>query len=383
MSYKIANGVEQTSTTTGTGDMALDAPRNGRRAFVDAIGDGNTCPYRIDDEFGNYEIGYAQVAAGTPDKLKRGGTQTVIESMLGGTFSTSACNFPAGLKTVTCDMPAEMIVYRDSDGRTVNKSSDVMEVSGLGIGKTPTEMLDIKADQDAPTAVVIDNQYNGGNAFSRISMRAWGYTWFIQVGSTSANSNYLDFLGNAGNVKCMRINFHGVEVGDFSNTTETNCHFQIRGNGYAGEHWLDGDAYYIGQNSAVRQLRMFSGGSATTGVKLTVGATSWATTCDMTTKVKIEGFENALEKAASIEGFIGRYNDDAEDVRRSFINGQKLRSALPEATSIDTDGKIVARLAEIIPLHSAAFAEVASLITTMQAAIDALTQRVTALEAAH
>jgi hypothetical protein len=262
-------------------------------------------------------------------------------------------------------------------------AGSALTAAGLGIGKIPTEMLDIKSDQDAPTAVVIDNQYNSENACSRISMRAWGYTWFIQVGSTSANANHLDFLGDAGNVRCMRINFHGVEVGDFTNTTENNCHFQIRGNGYAGEHWLDGDAYYIGQNSAVRELRMFSGASPTIGVKLTAGATSWATICDMTTKVRIEGIDDALRKAAAIEGFIGRYADDGAETRRAFINGQQLRAVLPEATALDAEGRIVARLTEMIPLHAAAFAEVARHLAGLQAALAAQAERIAALEVAH
>lgn len=261
-----------------------------------------------------------------------------------------------------------------------------LAATGLGLGtNAPADLLHVRKDQNGLSGVTLENQNSGAGAFAHLSFKAYGLSWDLRAGSTAANGNVIDLIKDPGGgaIRTARFTASGMQIGDGTNTTEAASHLTVRGSGYTGEHWLDSTAYYIGQNSAVRELRMFSGASSATGVKLTPGATSWATTSDMTTKVRIGAIEDALRKAASIEGFIGRYKDDGEGVRRAFINGQQLRAVLPEATSLDADGKVVARLTEMIPLHAAAFAEAARLLTGMQAALAALTARVADLEAAH
>lgn len=95
MTFKIASRVWQTSATTGTGTLSLDASSNptGYRTFASAIGNGNSCPYVIDDGQGHWEEGIGNVATG-PDTLAR---TTVINNSLG---TTALINFPAGTKTV-------------------------------------------------------------------------------------------------------------------------------------------------------------------------------------------------------------------------------------------------------------------------------------------
>lgn len=273
-----------------------------------------------------------------------------------------------------------------SDFLAAGPGGSALAATGLGLGtNAPTDLLHLRKDQNGLSGVTLENQNSGAGAFAHLSFKAYGLSWDLRAGSIAANGNVIDLIKDPGGgaIRTARFTASGMQIGDGTNTTEAASHLTVRGSGYTGEHWLDSTAYYIGQNSAVRELRMFSGASSATGVKLTPGATSWATTSDMTTKVRIGTIEDALRKAASIEGFIGRYKDDGEGVRRAFINGQQLRAVLPEATSLDADGKVVARLTEMIPLHAAAFAEAARLLTGMQAALAALTARVADLEAAH
>lgn len=85
---------EQTTTTTSTGTVDLQAALTGRVNFVDVFGNGVQCYYNIQtaDE-SQWEEGIGTVVAGTPDQLQR---NTVLRS----SNSNNLVNFPAGTKTV-------------------------------------------------------------------------------------------------------------------------------------------------------------------------------------------------------------------------------------------------------------------------------------------
>jgi hypothetical protein len=85
------------------------------------------------------------------------------------------------------------------------------------------------------------------------------------------------------------------------NTSESSAHLNLINSGiYSGFHFLDGTAYYIGQNSNFRSLRMYSGGSSGTGVNLAAGATSWGTYSDERLKDNIENIGYVLPKLLSL-----------------------------------------------------------------------------------
>ncbi len=96
----LVDRVKQTTTTTGTGTVNLDASvPTGFQSFVSGIGNGNTCFYCIaHDTLDEWEIGVGTVTDATPDTLSR-------TTILTGTNSTSAVNFSAGNKTVFCVAP--------------------------------------------------------------------------------------------------------------------------------------------------------------------------------------------------------------------------------------------------------------------------------------
>ena len=67
--------------------------------------------------------------------------------------------------------------------------------TGLGIGTTgPNQLLHAQKDQAAATFARIDNQSSSGSAYAGVQLGAFGNTWGIAVGSTSANSNSLVFV---------------------------------------------------------------------------------------------------------------------------------------------------------------------------------------------
>jgi hypothetical protein len=82
-SRKIGNRVKQTSThNCGTGTInLLGAAPVGYVGFVAGIGNGNLCPYLIDDAAGNWEYGLGTVVDAVTDQLQR---TTVLASSNGG-----------------------------------------------------------------------------------------------------------------------------------------------------------------------------------------------------------------------------------------------------------------------------------------------------------
>lgn len=103
MSLKNADRVKESTTTAGTGTLNLAGTTTGYSTFLAAIGNGNTCPYLIDDGAGNWELTWGVIASGTPNTLTRG---TLINSSTG-----SRINFGAGTKTVAIVNAQELLLW--------------------------------------------------------------------------------------------------------------------------------------------------------------------------------------------------------------------------------------------------------------------------------
>ena len=109
MALVINDRVKQTSTTTGTGTLNLNATvPTGFRSFVDGIGNTNTTYYTIFETGTNkFEVGVGTVTDAGTDTLSR---DTVISNSSG---NTSKINF-AGTLDVFCTLPADKAVYLDA-----------------------------------------------------------------------------------------------------------------------------------------------------------------------------------------------------------------------------------------------------------------------------
>jgi hypothetical protein len=84
------------------------------------------------------------------------------------------------------------------------------------------------------------------------------------------------------------------------NTGESNAHIQLSSQFYTGFHWLDGTAYWIGQNSDFRQLRIYSGSNIYTGVYLAAGGSSWTAYSDQRLKENIENIDSVLPRLSTL-----------------------------------------------------------------------------------
>ena len=117
MALVINDRVKVTSTTTGTGAMALGAAVTGFETFAQGIGNNNTTYYCIFNQ-GTTEF---EVGLGTLDGSSANLTRTTVIS---SSNSDAAVNFSAGTKDVFCTLPASKSVYLDATGNPVGAASN-------------------------------------------------------------------------------------------------------------------------------------------------------------------------------------------------------------------------------------------------------------------
>jgi hypothetical protein len=226
-----------------------------------------------------------------------------------------------------------------------------------------------------------------------VNSGTYGYALTLQASvdtgrkyQLGVQSNGLSFYDTTAAAERMRIDTSGnVVIGsvatnhkllvvDNNDRAQAAAQFSITGNGYSAYHFLDATAYYIGQNSASRELRIYSGSSTTVGVRLTAGNNAWQTYSDERMKDIIEPIENAAQKVSTLRTVIGKYKTDEADTRRVFMIAQDVQAVLPEAVTTDAEGMLGMAYDHIVPLLAAAIKE-------QQAIIQTLTDRITALEA--
>ena len=108
MALALADRVQETTTTAGTGTVSLAGATSGYRTFVAGVGSGNTTYYTILDGGLAWEVGIGTVTAGSPDTLSR---DTVLSNSLG---TTARISLSGGICTVWVDYPAEKAVTTDT-----------------------------------------------------------------------------------------------------------------------------------------------------------------------------------------------------------------------------------------------------------------------------
>ena len=107
MALVINDRVKVTSTTTGTGAMALGAAVTGFETFAQGIGNSNTTYYCIFNQ-GTTEF---EVGLGTLDGSSANLTRTTVIS---SSNSDSVVDFQSGTKDVFCTLPASKAVFEDA-----------------------------------------------------------------------------------------------------------------------------------------------------------------------------------------------------------------------------------------------------------------------------
>ena len=116
MALVINDRVKESSTTSGTGAIALAGVVQGYETFSAGIGNDNETYYAIYEEgTSNWEVGRGTLDA-TSANLAR--TEVISSSN-----SDAAVNFTGGTLDVFCTLPASKAVYLDASGSPVGAAS--------------------------------------------------------------------------------------------------------------------------------------------------------------------------------------------------------------------------------------------------------------------
>ena len=108
MALVVADRVQETSVTSGTGTLTLDGALAGYQSFSTAIGNGNTTFYTIYDPTAfDWEVGIGTIGAGTLART------TVLSNSAG---TTSPISFASNTKFVFCTYPSEKSVNLNASG---------------------------------------------------------------------------------------------------------------------------------------------------------------------------------------------------------------------------------------------------------------------------
>lgn len=168
MALVLADRVQETTTTTGTGSVTLGGAVTGFQSFASGVGVGNTTFYTIADQGGaNWEVGVGSVGSGT---LSR---DTVLASSNAGALVT----FTSGIKTVFVTYPSEKSVNLDAAGNVNVPNQLVIENTALTTSNTsnfviggPLSFTDtgiasnFVGDTDGYYQATIQNSSNGAAA---------------------------------------------------------------------------------------------------------------------------------------------------------------------------------------------------------------------------
>lgn len=103
MAFVLADRVQETTTTTGTGTVTLAGAISGFRSFA-AVGNGNSTFYTIVDSTGSdWEIGVGTYTLS--------GTTLSRDTVLSSSNAGSLVNFSAGTKNVFVTFPASSTLF--------------------------------------------------------------------------------------------------------------------------------------------------------------------------------------------------------------------------------------------------------------------------------
>ena len=103
MALVLADRVQETTTTTGTGTVTLAGAVSGYQSFA-AVGDGNTTYYTIAGQgTSEWEVGVGTYASS--------GTTLARTTVISSSNSGAAVNFSAGTKDVFVTYPSEFATF--------------------------------------------------------------------------------------------------------------------------------------------------------------------------------------------------------------------------------------------------------------------------------
>ena len=141
MALVLNDRVRETSTTTGTGAMALGGAVVGFQTFAAGVGNSNTCYYAISLRGGaEFETGL-----GTLDGSSANLTRTTVFQ---SSNSDNPVSFSAGTKDVFVTLPASKAVFEDATTNNVTLAADLSVADDLTV---LGGLIDFKSNSGSPS----------------------------------------------------------------------------------------------------------------------------------------------------------------------------------------------------------------------------------------
>jgi hypothetical protein len=373
-------------TNGNYGDLTLN--NSEFRLRTNSLGTGTAVPMTFStggsermrvDTSGNLGIGTSSPSS----RLEAVGANSIIKSTASSgyaAFYANAATGNAAYHFFGVNGTETARIYSDSANylafSTGSAAAEQMRLNstGMGIGTaTPSYKLDVNGVIATGSGSNRGFFYNDGSKILLESSSTYPLAFSVN-GSERAR---IDSSGNLlVGATSSNARLHVQRSADLS---QTNAHIQITGNGYAAYHFLDATAYYIGQDSTIRNVRVYSQ-SAGSGVNLSPNATSWGTFSDERLKFDIEPIAEGLAKLENLRCVSYRLkNVDAADSKKKLgLIAQDLVGVVDEVIDttklVDDEADYLSvRYAEMVPVLIKAIQE-------QQAIITALTARVSALE---
>jgi len=132
----------------------------------------------------------------------------------------------------------------------------------------------------------------------------------------------------------------------------------------------------VGPNSG-SPTNFYISANGTQGVYLNgTAATSWTAISDERAKDIIEPITEAVKKVSTLRAVIGKYKNDEQGIRRSFLIAQDIQAVLPEAVDASNPDLLGVQYTEVIPLLVAAIKELSAQVTALQSDNAALKAKV-------
>ena len=308
-------------------------------------------------------------------------------------------------------------------GSSLFPGSTTITSAGLvGIGMTPSNILDITQNQNARSRISLLNNNASSGAFcdmvlsngtSGLDLACLG-TGFTTSGLLRQDGGFIGHGGAGGltittqaaqpiyfginSSEVARIDANGYLLLGYT-TSQGSMKLQVNGLVWTGSYFYTTNGNgLIDQSYGVTTVYGVQGYTSTTycyaeahgsgGVQLSSGATSWTSLSDETMKTDLVPITGGLEKVVSLRAVTGRYKSDDLGIRRSFLIAQDVQKVLPEAVTIVADdsnselpyekinkwsGLLSLSYTETMPLFVSAFKDV-------KTSLDVINDRVTALE---
>jgi hypothetical protein len=187
MAFVIADRVQETSTSTGSGTIVLAGAVTGYQSFA-AIGNTNNTYYTIADQAGtNWEVGIGTYYSGNVSLTR--------DTILASSNSNAAVTFGTGIKAVFVTYPAERAIFANSSNITTITnfvSSNVLITGGTisganftGLGTMSTQ----NANAIAVTGGTLNNVVIGGTTANLATFTNVNATRYVATANIAGNNS--------------------------------------------------------------------------------------------------------------------------------------------------------------------------------------------------